>query len=229
MLVLHREPESFDEDIVHSSPLAVHTDLDAVGLQDAGELLTAELTNLIGVEDLRPALVCNGFFLSLGVKVHVHGVRQPPRQNLTRGPVYLGYQLRIHLVLEVLNRRSRLLVQRRDAHLAHQTLPPTSGDVNAQSVQLRLDAAGAHVGMLQMQRIDPRHQIKFYSRMWSGQPIVARAWHAQKLALGNYASEDAGGQSSLGAQQSRLAERSFKKSFSKVNCPILACNTFRSA
>ena len=43
MLVLHRAPEPFDKDVVHPSPLAIHADLDLVGLQDAGELLTSEL------------------------------------------------------------------------------------------------------------------------------------------------------------------------------------------
>ena len=43
MLVLHRAPEPVDKNVVHPSPLAVHTDLDAVDLQDAGELLTGEL------------------------------------------------------------------------------------------------------------------------------------------------------------------------------------------
>ena len=81
MLVLHRAPEPFDKDVVHPPSFAIHADLDLVGLQDAGELLAGELTPLIGVEDLRPAVFCNGLFERLGAKVRGHGVRQSPRQN----------------------------------------------------------------------------------------------------------------------------------------------------
>ena len=48
MLVPHRVPEPFDKDFVYSSPLVIHADLDTVGLQDAGELLTGELTSSVG-------------------------------------------------------------------------------------------------------------------------------------------------------------------------------------
>ena len=44
VLVLHRAPEPFDKDVVHPSPLAIHADLDLVGLQDASELLAGELS-----------------------------------------------------------------------------------------------------------------------------------------------------------------------------------------
>ncbi len=62
MLVLHRASESFDKDVVHPSSFAIHADLDAVCLQDAGEVLAGKLGSLIGVEDLRPAVLCNGLF-----------------------------------------------------------------------------------------------------------------------------------------------------------------------
>jgi hypothetical protein len=43
MLVLHRAPEPFNEDVVQPSSFAVHADRNAVGLKEAGELLTGEL------------------------------------------------------------------------------------------------------------------------------------------------------------------------------------------
>jgi len=43
MLVLHRAPESLDKDVVHPSSLAVHADLDLVGLQDASVLICTEI------------------------------------------------------------------------------------------------------------------------------------------------------------------------------------------
>ena len=48
MLILYRTPKPFDEDIIHPSALAIHTDLNAVSLQGAGEGLAGELTALIG-------------------------------------------------------------------------------------------------------------------------------------------------------------------------------------
>ena len=93
MLVLHRAPESLDKDVVHPSSFAIHADCNVVRLQDAGELFAGELAPLIGVEDLRPAVGCNGLFKRLGAKVCGHGVRQPPRQNLTRGTVHHRHQI----------------------------------------------------------------------------------------------------------------------------------------
>lgn len=93
MLVLHRVPEPCDKDVVHPSPLAIHADLDTVDLQDAGELLTGGFTPLVGVEDLKPAVFCNGLFERLSTKICGHCIRQPPRQNLTKGPVYYRHQI----------------------------------------------------------------------------------------------------------------------------------------
>ena len=93
MLVLHRAPESFDKDVVHPPSFSVHADRNVVRLQDAGELLAGELSALVGVKDLRPAVFCNGFFQSVGAKVRGHGVRQPPRQDFARGPVHHRHQV----------------------------------------------------------------------------------------------------------------------------------------
>ena len=93
MLVLHRAPEPFDKDVVHPSSPSVHADRNVVCLQDAGEFFAGELTPLIGVKDLRPAVFCNGLFERLGAKVCGHGVRQPPRQDFARGPVHRGYKI----------------------------------------------------------------------------------------------------------------------------------------
>ena len=93
MLVLHRAPEALDKDVVHLSSFAIHADLNAVCLQDAGEVPAGELRALVGVEDLRPAVFRNCLFQRLGANVCGHGVRQPPRQNLTRGPVHHRHQV----------------------------------------------------------------------------------------------------------------------------------------
>ena len=43
LLVLQAAPQSLDKDIVHASPLAVHTDGDLVALQSGGELVAGKL------------------------------------------------------------------------------------------------------------------------------------------------------------------------------------------
>lgn len=83
-------------------------------------------------------------------------------------------------------RRSGLLVQRRNAHLAYQALNPAPEDSNTLPVQLILDAAKSHVRMLQMQLIDPPHQFKLFGRRLRGEPIDASSGQAEKLELVNY-------------------------------------------
>ncbi len=51
-LVFHASPQALDEDVVVTTPAAVHVDLDAMALEDAGEGIAGELAALIGVEDL---------------------------------------------------------------------------------------------------------------------------------------------------------------------------------
>src|SRR5262252_4110936 len=53
LFVFQRAPQSFDEDVVQTSPAPVHADSDIPFFQHAGELLTGELRPLIAVEDLR--------------------------------------------------------------------------------------------------------------------------------------------------------------------------------
>src|SRR3954453_17574110 len=65
LLVFDRSPEALDEDVVTPSTLAVHADGDFVCGQDTDEGLAGELAALIGVEDLRPAMVGQSLFQSL--------------------------------------------------------------------------------------------------------------------------------------------------------------------
>ena len=55
-LVLHRSPETLDEDVVEPAPPAVHGDLHLRRPQSPGEGMAGELAALIGVEDLRLAV-----------------------------------------------------------------------------------------------------------------------------------------------------------------------------
>jgi hypothetical protein len=65
-LVLDGSPEALDENVVSPCALAVHADRDAVVDQHTGEFGASELAALIGVEDLRTAVSCDGFLDSIG-------------------------------------------------------------------------------------------------------------------------------------------------------------------
>jgi hypothetical protein len=62
LLVLEGAPEPFDEDVVAPAALAVHADLDTVGLGQPREGGTRELGALIGVEDGRSAMARQRLF-----------------------------------------------------------------------------------------------------------------------------------------------------------------------
>src|SRR5262249_14485098 len=61
LLVFEATPQSFDKDVVHAAAPAVHADRDFLPLQDVGEVVAGELTALVGIEDLGPAVAGKGF------------------------------------------------------------------------------------------------------------------------------------------------------------------------
>ena len=85
VLVFHALPQPFHEHVVYPPTLAIHTDFDVVVLEHLDEAFTRELTSLVGVEDIRPAI--------LGYRyVHANrGCRLPQRfrPNPWRSTVFL--------------------------------------------------------------------------------------------------------------------------------------------
>ena len=57
VLVFHALPQPFHEHVVYPPTLAIHTDFDVVVLEHLDEAFTRELTSLVGVEDIRPAIL----------------------------------------------------------------------------------------------------------------------------------------------------------------------------
>lgn len=53
MLVFEHSPKSLNENIIQSSAFGIHTDLYPIVYQYLKEMVTGELTALIGVEDFR--------------------------------------------------------------------------------------------------------------------------------------------------------------------------------
>ncbi len=57
LFILETPPQPFHEDVVPPPPRPIHTDLNPVVVQQPGECLARELAALIGVEDLRSAIL----------------------------------------------------------------------------------------------------------------------------------------------------------------------------
>lgn len=87
-LVLERPPEALDDDVVYPSASAIHADADLGLAQHAGEGLRSKLTALIGVKDIRLAEAALCFLQRRDAEAGIHGVGQPPGQNLTGRPVH---------------------------------------------------------------------------------------------------------------------------------------------
>ena len=56
LLVFEASPQPLHKDVVHAPTLSVHADGDPIILQRAGEVVAGELTALVGIEDLGPAV-----------------------------------------------------------------------------------------------------------------------------------------------------------------------------
>lgn len=81
-LVLHRLPCPLHPYVVQAAPDSVHADLDAEGLQDTREVVASELGAAVSVEDCRHPIVLYRLVESLQAEVHLHGVAQPPGEDL---------------------------------------------------------------------------------------------------------------------------------------------------
>ena len=73
LLIFDGAPQPFDEHLVAPAALAVHADIDRVGLQAAREGLGGELRPLIGVEDLRGPKAPEGLLQGLDAGVRLQG------------------------------------------------------------------------------------------------------------------------------------------------------------
>jgi len=110
-LILHRPPQTFDENVIPKIAPAVHADLDAVFFQGSGKSITGKLAALIGVEDLRATIAPDSFLQGRHTEVGVQGVGETPGKYLAAVPVHhrhkiheappkrdIGYVGRPHLV-----------------------------------------------------------------------------------------------------------------------------------
>ena len=90
--MLERPPEPLDEDVVVQPVAAVHREAHAGSEHMAGEPLAGELGALVGVEDLRCPPV-QRVVECLNAERDFHRVREPPREQVSRGPVHHGHEV----------------------------------------------------------------------------------------------------------------------------------------
>ena len=112
-------PESLHKHVVAPAAGAVHADLNAVPFQDSRELQARELAALIGVEEIRYAIVGHGIPDRLRTEIGRQPVGQPPRQHPVTGPVHdrtPGLEGAMHRNVGDINRPD--MVRAGDLHVA---------------------------------------------------------------------------------------------------------------
>jgi hypothetical protein len=93
ILVLHRSPQALDEDVVQCAPTTIHTDRDAMLLEQARKAITGELRALIRVEDPRHLLPIQRLLQTLHTEPAIQGVTHPPAQHLAAVPIDHRHQV----------------------------------------------------------------------------------------------------------------------------------------
>lgn len=93
VLIFERPPESFDDNIIHGSSLAIPADCDAFGFQDSGEYITGELATLIRVEDFGAPPSSDGLEKSVDAELRIQGIREPITKDFAAMPVQDRHQV----------------------------------------------------------------------------------------------------------------------------------------
>ena len=189
LLVFDTFPESFHKHVVAPAPFAVHADLNAVVSEQPRELVTGELAPLVGVEDLRAAILRDR--LSHRIKAEVRGQRigEPPGQHPATRPVQNGKKIHEapahrnvgdigrpdligacdrHVAQEIgidpvswmPLRGAGLAIQRRDSHAPHEAGHTPPPDGLALLPQKITEHAGARKRILQMEFVNPAHEAE---------------------------------------------------------------------
>ena len=95
LLVFDRAPQPLDEHVVAPAALAIHADVDRVGLQDVREGIRGRLRPLlgVGVEDLRGSVALQGLLRGFDTRVGLQGRGKTPGEHRAGRPVHDGNQL----------------------------------------------------------------------------------------------------------------------------------------
>jgi len=186
LLILHRAPQPFSEDVVEASAATVHADAQVrMSLEDREVLSTRELAALVGVVDLGDAEGERGLD-GLDAEPDRQTPRQPPRQDVPRIPVqdrhevkplalgahvgeirapnligtangHVPQEVRIGLVGRVRRTRLPARTQGLDAHHPHQALDPFVVVRDAVAHELCRDPGRAVVRVAGVDLVNPVH------------------------------------------------------------------------
>ena len=78
VLILYGPPESLDKDVVLATPTPIHADGDLVVLEGLDKVVASKLSPLVGVKNIWPGIAAQGLLESLGTKVRLKGIGNPP-------------------------------------------------------------------------------------------------------------------------------------------------------
>ncbi len=91
--VFHGAPEAFDENVVAPRTSTIHTDSNALRLEESRKGLTGELTTLIRIQNVWSPITKHCVFYGFEAELDVHRDRQSPGQDSARIPIQHGYQI----------------------------------------------------------------------------------------------------------------------------------------
>lgn len=95
ILVFHRAPQALDEKVTLTTVLAIHAYIgsDPVFLEQCSEVATGKLPALVGVEDLRYAIVVNGLSEGVQAEIRGQGIERLVAQHLASEAIDDGDQI----------------------------------------------------------------------------------------------------------------------------------------
>ena len=167
---------------------AVHANPNTCVLENLDEGIAGELSSLVRIEDLRGGMVAQGLLQGTHTELGVQGIGEPPGEHLAAvqvenghkvqeppGHGNIGYvrspdlvgpidgqileQIRINLVSLARFAGPTPWVQGRNTHQVHKTSNLLAVDLAHLSVELIPDPPVSVKGKLQVDLIDPSHQL----------------------------------------------------------------------
>ena len=186
-----------------------------MALQGVGEIVAGELAALVGIEDLRPAVLGERFLECLDTELRAERVRQPPRQHGTAHPVHDHHQVEkapghrdvgdvrapdlidpldrkptqqvgVDLVVHRRRARVRSLVDRHQTGEPHQTPDPFAVDDMALGRQPRRHPPRAVIRSRQVLPINQRHDRAVFLADLRRPAVDRSAGDRQQSALSRY-------------------------------------------
>jgi len=251
LLILEAPPEAFHKYVISPTAAAIHTDLDALVLQQPRELQTGKLTALIRVEDLWVAILRDRLPHRVEAEVRGQRIREPPRQHSATCPVQDGEEIHeapthgnvgdirrpdmvrandVQTTQEIgvdpMGRMplsgAGLAIHGGDPYVPHETGHTPPPNGLAVLSEKIAQHPGSGKGILEMQLVNPVHQSQLGISHGRWLIVGRRARHAKQLAL----PDDRQGMSSVdhrfALSKPALMSAPSKKSFSSASCPIFA-------